>query len=399
MIPFVRIFEYGNTKVRPKIKTIINSSSAYFVLLDNGQLWGGGEQKYGQLGLGDTLPRYQEMIKLRDDVRLVDCISDACLIVTFDNKVMYSGRNIVLGTNDTTINPVFTDITNERFVGVDISTITKITCSITISVLTSSGDVYGTGHNALGTVGNGTVERYNASTPYLTASGIKDIFVDASHVYLLKNNGEIWGVGNNGYGAVYSLDDPRTSTQTSRAISTPVQLFKTFSVLNTETDVFFGTQHNAYIMRGDGSLISNACGSKFYGDIGLGIDTSGPKGVFSTEGNGVIPSNPKIGINYITDSCKLYVSNDNKLYSIGYNNNGNLSNGNTTTSAVWLDVTDSYPGDLSLVRGVSCYASTVVIWDDYDVYTCGSNLSLMTKLFGTTGKTLLLSKINDLPWI
>lgn len=396
MLPFARMLEYGNVIVKSKIKHVVNSSSGtYFILLDDGTLWGGGNNADGQVGVGNTTTQIQKLNLIRNDVRLVDIINNISVIVTTDNRIKFSGSSVAYNGNSTKVTD-WQDITDTRFSTVDVSKIIKIYAANWICALTSDGNLYSTGYNNMGNIGNGTTVAYNATTPYLTSSNVKDMYIDGNHTYYIKTNGEIWGCGNNGYGATYSVDVTNTSNQQGYPIPTPQQMFKTLPPFDFTQDIFLGQQRSAYIMRGTG-LVSNACGSPGYGEIGLGYNASATYGVLSPNGNSTFPENPKVGISNTSTSTRFYVSTNNKLYSVGYNYNGTCSTGSTNPTnapvSTLTDVSSNFPGSISEIIGISSNTSNTYVWTENDIYYCGSNTSVMTPEFGLTGNTLTLTKI------
>lgn len=396
MIPFARIIKYGNNITKNKIKNVVRTTgSSYFVLMDNGELWAGGNNSDGQLGIGNTTDQTQKLILSRSDVRLVDMFNSVAVIVTYDDKIYFAGNSVAFNGGNSKIS-TWQDITNTRFSGVDISTIIKVAAANWIQVLTSTGNIYSTGYNILGNIGNGTTTSYHATTPYLTSTSVKEMYVDGNHTYFIKNNGEIWGCGNNGYGATYSLDVTQTSNQQSYPITTPVQMFKTLPVFDFTQDLFYGQPRSAYITRGTG-LVSNMCGSAGYGESGFTPNNSATVGILSPNGNSTIPGNPKMGIVNRSNSTRYFISTDDKLYSVGYNYSGTCSTGSTnpTSSPVYpmVEVTNNFPGNVSDIKGITSDTGCTFVWTDYDIYMCGTNLQNMTNEFGTVGNTLKLTKI------
>lgn len=401
MIPFARILNYGNILVRSKIKQVVKpSGGSYYVLMDDGQLWVGGANADGQLGINNTTAQINKLVLSRSDVRLVSAINTVTAIVTNDNKIYFAGSSVAFDGNSTKIS-TWQDITNTRFSGVDISSVVDIAAANWIQVLTSTGNLYSTGYNALGNIGNGTTTAYNATTPYLTATDVKQMYVDGNHTYYIKNNGEIWGCGNNGYGATYSLDVTLTSNQQAYPIPTPQQMFKTLPLFDFTQDVFYGQNRSAYIARGTG-LVSNMCGSGGYGESGVAPNSSATVGILSPNGNSTTPGNPKLGIDNTSISTRYYITTDNKLYSVGYNYNGTCSTGSTnpTSSPVYplMEVTANFPGNVSDIKGIVSDTGCTFVWTDYDIYMCGTNYQNMTDEFGNTGNTLKLTKLNSLPF-
>lgn len=392
MIPFVRMFEYGNSSVTPYIKDIsfgLSSSILYMVLLSNGDMYVGGNNDSGQLGMGDKNSRFRQMFFSRSDVRLIGCSPNTSMYITNDNRIFFAGDQSIRNNSGTIAGrTTFEDITDTLFSTIDVSQIKKISVEQSIAVLMNNGDVYGIGLNRFGALGVGH-DNYLPLTKI--ATDVKDVQSTAQTVVYIKNDGTVWGAGRNRY---YCLKSSTDGGILDENIMSFYRMFSTVQddILNIRISIgsvsvytstaMYSTGDNNYGVFGDG----NTGGTT--NTTGLMITT--PLTV------PVLVDNPHQNIVYTANNVSSYIGIDNKIYSTGYNSNGSLG----------LGVSPNHVGKFTEVPGVIIGENDLIRFGQYNSYIgrnynaiwgCGNQSNgtcMTTDVFTNSFKNLLL-----LPWL
>ena len=68
-------------------------------------------------------------------------------------------------------------------------------------ILKNDGTLWGTGDNQYGQLGLGDTTNRNTFTQITTnTDNVKSVYCGGSHAFILKNDGTLWGCGRNDYG-------------------------------------------------------------------------------------------------------------------------------------------------------------------------------------------------------
>ena len=238
------------------IKEIYCGTDHTLILKNNGTLWGCGRNYYCQLGLGDDASRYTftQITTNADDIKSVYCGFNHTLILKNDGTLWGCGLNNYgqLGLGDTTNRNTFTEITTNA------NDIKEIYCGWEHTIiLKNDGTLWGCGANGYGQLGLGDTNRRNTFTQITTnVDNIKKIYCGGDSTFILKNDGTLWGCGNNQYGHLGLGDGTNRNTFTQ--ITTNANNIK---------EIYCGTYHTL-ILENDGTLWG--CGRNDYGQLGLG---------------------------------------------------------------------------------------------------------------------------------
>jgi len=216
-------------------KAIASGNGYTIVLMEDGSVYGTGDNYDGQLGTGDTTSQtiLTEMT-IRDGegsipVTNVKAIAsgDSHTIVLTENGNLYgTGLNNdgQLGTGDTTSQTILTPMINETG-----KTPIAISCGQDHTiVLMSDGTVYGIGNNNDGQLGDLTTDDIETTlTPMIMPEGLKAIAITTGryHTVVLMNNGTVYGTGANWDGQLGTGDENDQTTLTPMTIGdgiTPV---------------------------------------------------------------------------------------------------------------------------------------------------------------------------------
>ena len=202
------------------IKEVYCGGNHTIILKNDGTLWGCGSNYYGQLGLGDTAHRYTftEITTNTNDIKSIYCGAFYTLILKNDSTLWACGRNDSgqLGLGDSYNRYTFTQIITNA------NDIKEIYCgwSYTI-ILKNDGTLWSTGQNNCGQLGLGDTTNRSTFTQITTnVDDIKEIYCGVNHTLILKNDGTLWGCGQNDYGQLGLGDTTNRSTFTQITINT-----------------------------------------------------------------------------------------------------------------------------------------------------------------------------------
>lgn len=184
--------------------------------------------------------------------------------------------------------------------------------------------------------------------------------LNSCHLFVKKNDGTLWCVGQNNLGQLGLGNITQKSTFTQTTID------------NVES-VYCGNA-NTFILKNDETLWST--GRNDYGQLGLGdttqrnvftqVDIDNVKSVYS-EGN----------------LFTFVVKKDGTLWAIGYNSDGQLGLGDTSNRLLFTKV------DIDNVESISCGSNySLVLKKDGTVWATGYNTTGQLGLGDTTGRKL-----------
>ena len=182
------------------IKEIYFGIDYTIILKNDGTLWGCGGNSYGQLGLGDTTNRniFTKITTNVDNIKSVCCGYNHTLILKNDGTLWGCGHNGYgqLGLGDTINRTTFTQITT------NVNDIKSVYCGgFHTFILKNDGTLWSTGYNIWGALGLGDNTNRNTFIQVTTnANDIKSVYCGGFHIFILKNNGTLWGCGRNDYG-------------------------------------------------------------------------------------------------------------------------------------------------------------------------------------------------------
>ena len=185
-------------------------NNSVFLVVNDGTLWGIGDNEYGQLGNGETITAPETSLPLSNvlsqvknadgtvfnDVKFAAVGGDFTAVLKNDGSVWTFGRNNYgqLGDGTTTdrLNPV--KVRN--------SGITSIAAGLDhLVVVDTAGRAYAVGRNNYGQLGNSSTTDRSTFVQMRQPFGAGAVFVKASagwyHSLLLDNNGGAWGAGLN----------------------------------------------------------------------------------------------------------------------------------------------------------------------------------------------------------
>ena len=290
-----------------KIKKSVAYEGVFFVITENGDLYGWGSNWSGQLGIGNT-ENQASPVKVTgvSNVEDIYCGTSSTFVKTKTGEVYAFGYNRYgrLGIGNIT----------DQNTPVKISTLSNIKAIYIGSdnynsfAVTETGDVYSWGENREGRLGIGNTTNQSAPVKINALSNIKEIYTNGCSSWALTKTGDVYSWGDNGYG---QLGIGNTTDQ-----NTPVKI----STLSNIKAIYIGSDsYNSFAVTETGDVY--AWGSNEYGQLGIGI-----------KGDQQTP----VKLNSLTNIEKIYTTGyssfaktiSGDIYAWG-SNSGDLGTGNT----------------------------------------------------------------------
>ncbi len=235
-------------------------------------------------------------------------------------------------------------------------------------ILCTDGSIHATGYNASGQLGNGTTTNSNVWINISTSGSLNgvvptEIYAGDSHSLVLGVNGSLLVWGYNGYGQF------GTGSYTASAV--PINTGNTYSLNGKQVSQIVAGQYWSMVSCSDGTL--HATGNNGYGQFGNGGTTSSNQWVqvSSNSLSGKTPLQLATGFYF-----SVVLATDGTIHATGYNASGQLGNGTTTDSSSWINV--SGYGSLSgkSVSAISTgYSHVIALATDGTIHATGYNAS------------------------
>ncbi|WP_018395864.1 PKD domain-containing protein [Bacillus sp. 37MA] len=241
------------------------------------------------------------------------------------------------------------------------------------SVILENGEVWSTGYNINGQLGNGTKTYSNVPVKMSLPVGRSAVSIAAgmNHTSVLLDNGEVWNVGDNFDG---QLGD---GTKTDRSIPTKMSLPAGRSAVS----IAAGREQTSVIL--DNGEVWGA-GKNGNGQLGNGATSNS-----SVPVRMILPSGRTATMITIGTNSTSVILDNGEVWGVGYNLHGQLGNGTTTNSLVLVKM--KLPVDrhaVSIAAGGGSFMS--VLLDNGEVWNIGDNI------YGQIGIGSSLASIKDL---
>lgn len=257
----------------PSGQTAQDVSSLYFttcVLTNLKRVYCAGENKYGQLGDGTTTDRstpVQFPLPTGVQALKVEVNYANVYVVGSDGNIYGAGRNTAgelgAGSNTNSSTPVVA----QRPVAPDARLVKQVTCEHAENTfaLTSDGHVYGAGNNASGQLGDGTTDNRSTPVRFQLPVGLWAQEVECGSygsAYVLASDNQVYASGANANG---QLGDGTNTTRTTPVrVQLPAGLTARkidssrggyVTILASDNQVY-GAGQNAFGQLGDGTLLN-----------------------------------------------------------------------------------------------------------------------------------------------
>lgn len=318
-----------------KAAKIFVHGESTFVITQTGSVYAAGAGTNGQLGNGSavnssspvkmTLPVGEKIVSIEADWHSVYLVSESGkAYMTGINEWRQSGN----GTNVQVTTPI-RFYTNAGDSG-EPAVRQVATDGNTGWVLLSDGSVWGVGRSSDGQLGNSaaTIGTGSWSASYLQFSigteRATQMATDYAELVVVTDTGKVFGAGRNDSG------DLGCGNSTQQTL--PCQMIlpsgkKAKAVVNTG---YGGTGSsdlygdNTFVLTTDGQVYG--AGDNYYGQLGIG--TSG--GTYSTPQRMQLPSGIEAKSVRAGAGTAVVLGSDGRVYAVGNNNYGQLGTGNTT---------------------------------------------------------------------
>ena len=301
-------------------------------------------------------------------------LSEHSLILKNDGTLWGCGRNDYghLGLGDTTNRTTFTQITTNA------DDVKEIYCGQYYTfVLKNDGTLWGCGQNSYGQLGLGdNTDRNTFIQITANTDNIKEIYCGENHTFILKNDGTLWSCGWNERGQL-GLGDTTNRT--------------TFTQITTNADdvkeIYYGGSHTI-ILKNDGTLWST--GWNVFGQLGLGNNTN--RNIFTQ----ITINTNNIKSVYCGMHHTIILKNDGTLWGCGWNEYGQLGLGDTTNRNTFTQITTN-TDDIKLIYCGACH--NFILKNDGTLWGCGLNDNSQLGLGDRTNRntfTKITTNVNDI---
>jgi len=342
----------GNSKVPQKIAC---GTAHTMVLFNDNTIYGCGYNNTGQLGI-DTQDFSKniltQMILPSGKIPTSIACGDKYTIVLFTDGTIYGCGDNTDGQLGIFNNYVLTPTTLPSN-----KTPIKLLLGYSFTViLFDDGTIYGCGYNSNGQLGNGNTISPQTTLGPMTLTNISakpvNIACGGLHTIVLFSDGTIYGCGNNLFG---QLGNGNATTQTTLGSMTLTDI--SAKPINITCGWYY-----TIILFNDGTIYG--CGTNNYGQLGNGNTTDQSTLVQMTLPVGKTPINIACGSYYT-----IILFNDGTVYGCGYNNYGQLGNGNTTTQLTLVQMT--LPVGKTPINIACGDSHTIILFSDNTIYGCG----------------------------
>jgi alpha-tubulin suppressor-like RCC1 family protein len=328
-----------------KIIYISTGSDCTFFVQADGTVWGCGRNNAGQLGLGHRENRYTptQLPNLYNAKQVVTGFSHT-LFLKEDGTVWGCGRNNVgqlgLGLRENQYTP--TRLRN-------LSNVKQVIAGAGGHTLffKEDGTVWGCGNNSYGQLGLSHRKQQVIPTQLPDLFDIKQVVAGAGgHTLFLKKDGTVWGCGDNSYG---QLGSENIANQHN-----PIQLPDLFDI----KQVIAGADHSLFLKE-DGTVWG--CGNNNSGQLGLGYKETQ---VTPTQ----LPDLFDIKQVAASFSYTLFLKEDGTVWGCGNNNSGQLGLGRKKVQVTPIQLPNL--SDISqIIAGID---HTLFLKEDSTVWGCGN---------------------------
>ena len=302
-------------EINIKIKDVVSScDQTIYAITEEGKLYSWGNNISGQVGNGktnnQTTPYLVEInSKIKDVVSSCD---ETVFAITEDGKLYSWGKNNhgQIGDGKANDDNSSNQLTPHLVVGIDGKVKDIIIDNYTVYAITEEGKLYSWGNNQRGQVGSSNPDNQNEpmikSPQELSIDGkIKNIFISFNDtVYAVTEEGKLYSWGNNTKGQV---GNGKSGDNVKQIESHLVE-----GIDGKVKDIVSGP-HTVFVITEEGKLYSWGQNNK--GQVGNGTDT----GIQTTPYNINILSKKVISVGYNASDSVFAITEDGYLYGWGNN--------------------------------------------------------------------------------
>ena len=379
---------------------LLDSGSHSLIISSDGSLFACGINNFGQHG-DDNMTCLKSFEKLdnfptNSTILQIACGRNHTVILVDDGSgvtgsVMACGGGSLLGNGESSPSNSF--VPSKKSNGDIIQNVTQIACGVYHTAViiknvssTTTYELWSTGQNTYGQLGDGTTNSYNSYvqsqfesnndvTSYGTISKAFQVSCGNYHTAYVTNDStgpRIWSCGRNNEGQLGINKENSVVNYTTKFRRSILQSGVNF---NNALKVVCGGYHTIYISTESTNNIYG-CGHNEYGQLGLNHNTS-------KIGFNNITFGMQIGVQVTDVACgefhTMVLTSSGELYGTGFNNNGQLGieyhvNKNILTRCKLHDNITENSVDAINIKKVACSLYTTSLINNNDmVFSCGYN--------------------------
>ena len=233
-------------------------------------------------------------------------------------------------------------------------------------ILKNDGTLWGCGQNGSGQLGLGDKNNRNTFTQITTnINNVKSVYSGGNYTIILKSDNTLWGCGENSYSQLGLGDLANNQTTTF------TQITDTYDIKS----VYCGFYHTI-ILKNDDTLLG--CGYNTNGQLGLGDKTD------RTSFTQITANTDNVKSIHCGGNYTIILKNDYTLWGSGYNSVGQLGLKDTNDKTTFM-ITDTNPGN---IKSICCGCNhTIILKNDSTLWVCGYNSNGQLGLGDTNNRT------------
>ncbi len=341
-----------------EVKQVSSGANHSMILKKNGDLWAVGLNKYGQLGDGSTAKKSNPVQVVTagsaphetiqslgvtnptevltaagrplTEVAHISSGNEYTMIVKTDDTLWAVGWNVFRQLSDSTHINRSTPVEVKTATGRPMIEVSQVSVGNSHTViLKKNGDLWAVGKNTYGQLGDGSTAKKSNPVQVMIDEGqpmteVVQVSAGFEHSMLLKKNGDLWAVGDNFSG---QLGDG-----SKVAKKNPVQVMIAEDQPMTEVAQVSAGGAHTMILKENGELW--AVGDNQYGQIGDGTTNQKSRPVQVKTATG----EPMTEVASVSAGSfhTMIVKRNGTLWAVGWNQCGQLGNGNSGDDAVEL---------------------------------------------------------------